>query len=228
MNDAATWWWSASVPAARRPRPPGRGGPVGARRRRRAGRGGVPVLGLRPLQDDDPGGRPPGRGAADPRHGRQRSTVVPDWGPVARRIRKRPPTAGTTGWRSNGWRGAAPPSCGGGAGSTGRAGWRSGSGPHRPPRGGGRRGGETLGAANPRAGRGPLLGQPRGRRVHRARRGQPGRAGGGAIGLELGQVFSRFGAEVVVVEAAERLLAAEEPESSELLQPPCGRRVSRW
>lgn len=39
--------------------------------------------------------------------------------------------------------------------------------------------------------------------------------GGGAIGLELGQVFARFGAEVTVVEAADRVLPAEEPESSE-------------
>ncbi len=38
--------------------------------------------------------------------------------------------------------------------------------------------------------------------------------GGGAIGVELAQVFSRFGVEVTVVEAADRILALEEPESS--------------
>jgi pyruvate/2-oxoglutarate dehydrogenase complex dihydrolipoamide dehydrogenase (E3) component len=47
--------------------------------------------------------------------------------------------------------------------------------------------------------------------------------GGGAIGAELTQVFSRFGARVTVVEAAGRLLAAEEPESSRLLAEVFGR-----
>jgi len=41
--------------------------------------------------------------------------------------------------------------------------------------------------------------------------------GGGPIGLELGQMFSRFGVKVTIVEAGERILGPEEPESSTLL-----------
>ena len=42
--------------------------------------------------------------------------------------------------------------------------------------------------------------------------------GGGAIGLELAQVFARFGTEVTVVEAASHLLPAEEPEAGETVR----------
>jgi pyruvate/2-oxoglutarate dehydrogenase complex dihydrolipoamide dehydrogenase (E3) component len=41
--------------------------------------------------------------------------------------------------------------------------------------------------------------------------------GCGSIGAELGQVFSRFGAAVQVIEARDRLLPQEEPESSALI-----------
>jgi len=41
--------------------------------------------------------------------------------------------------------------------------------------------------------------------------------GGGAVGAELTQVYARFGVEVTLVEAAERLLPLEEPEAGELV-----------
>lgn len=41
--------------------------------------------------------------------------------------------------------------------------------------------------------------------------------GGGAVGCELGQVFARFGANVAIVEAADRLLPGGEPIASELV-----------
>jgi pyruvate/2-oxoglutarate dehydrogenase complex dihydrolipoamide dehydrogenase (E3) component len=42
--------------------------------------------------------------------------------------------------------------------------------------------------------------------------------GGGAIGCEFAQVFSRFGARVTVVEAQERLVTVDEPEASMVLE----------
>lgn len=41
--------------------------------------------------------------------------------------------------------------------------------------------------------------------------------GGGPVGCEFAQVFSRFGARVTVVQSAERLLPRDEPEAGELL-----------
>ncbi|UQA97071.1 dihydrolipoyl dehydrogenase family protein [Streptomyces halobius] len=46
--------------------------------------------------------------------------------------------------------------------------------------------------------------------------------GGGAVGLELAQVFARFGTAVTVIEAMERLLPAEEPEVGALLSDVLG------
>jgi pyruvate/2-oxoglutarate dehydrogenase complex dihydrolipoamide dehydrogenase (E3) component len=42
--------------------------------------------------------------------------------------------------------------------------------------------------------------------------------GGGSVGVELGQVFARFGAAVTILEAGGRLLAKEEPESSQTVR----------
>jgi pyruvate/2-oxoglutarate dehydrogenase complex dihydrolipoamide dehydrogenase (E3) component len=41
--------------------------------------------------------------------------------------------------------------------------------------------------------------------------------GGGPVGLEIAQVFARFGTRVTIVEAGERLLHMEEPEAGDLL-----------
>jgi len=47
--------------------------------------------------------------------------------------------------------------------------------------------------------------------------------GGGAVGVELGQVFARFGSRVTVAEGTGRLLPMEEPEAGDLLATVLGR-----
>jgi len=41
--------------------------------------------------------------------------------------------------------------------------------------------------------------------------------GGGPIGVELGQAFSRFGAQVTILEAADRILANDDPDAAEVV-----------
>jgi pyruvate/2-oxoglutarate dehydrogenase complex dihydrolipoamide dehydrogenase (E3) component len=51
--------------------------------------------------------------------------------------------------------------------------------------------------------------------------------GGGSVGVELGQVFARFGSQVTVVEGADRLLPLEEPEAGDVVAKVFGREGIR-
>ena len=189
-----------------------------------AGRRRVPVLGVRAVEDDDPGRRPAGRGAPDPRHGRTGRRRRP----TGRRWRsgsgRRPPTLGRHG-------GGRPVR---GQGRHVRARHRS-PGRARPGRRSAtrcstaRRGivlaTGTQAAVPPIDG---LAGTPFWTNRQAIEAEQPPTSlivlGGGAIGLELAQVFARFGADVTVVEAADRLLPLEEPEAGALLADVLTRR----
>ncbi|MFC6879424.1 MULTISPECIES: dihydrolipoyl dehydrogenase family protein [Actinomadura] len=142
--------------------------------------------------------------------------AVPDWSRVAERVRRE----ATGGWDD---RAAADRLAAKGV---------------RPVRGKGRLAGPgrvTVGDRTFRAGRGVVLATGTGPRIPPV----PGLAetpywtnrdaiaaeeipasmlvlGGGAIGVELAQVFARFGCAVTVLEGGDRLLAREEPEAGEL------------
>ena len=178
----------------------------------------MPLLGLRAEQDDDPRldadrRDPPGRPATP-----AGSSVEPDLG--ARRAadprrghrqlgRHRSPPTGSRA-RAAGWSAARP-------GSTGRAGWSSATTPSSPP----------AGSWSPPA-RPPSYRRSRGWPTPAtgptARRSRPTSApeslvvlGGGAVGVELAQMFARYGSTVTVVEATDRLLPPEEPEAGEVV-----------
>ena len=164
----------------------------------RAGRRRVPVLGLRPQQDDDPGGEPARRGPPGRRHGRAGRRSTPDWAPVAQRIRDE----ATDNWDDTGRRGPVH--------RQGRpvrprhaAGWsaRAGSGSATTTYAGDPR--RRASAPAPRRRSRRSTGWPARRTGPTARRSRrttlPASLivlGGGAIGLELAQVFARFGVRV--------------------------------
>ncbi len=145
------------------------------------------------------------------------TTVDPDWDLVARASATRPPIPGTTPWPCSASRARAA------ASSVAGAGWRaatvcqSATGCSRP-------GGPWSSTPAPSPSSRPSTASraPRTGRIVRpieAEEVPPRLAvlGGGAIGAELAQVFSRFGARVTVLEAGPRLIGPEEPEAGSLL-----------
>ena len=152
----------------------------------RAGRWGVPLLGMRPVEDDDPGRRPAGRGPAGPGmagDGRVRPGG-PRW-PGASATR--PPTTGTTRWPSSASRPRAAGWSGAGAGSRARTGWWWATASSRPPGPWSQHRRPGLGPAHGRAGRHPYWTN---REIIEAEDVPASLAvlGGGAIGVELAQV----------------------------------------
>ena len=178
-----------------------------------------------PLQDDDPCRRPPRRGPPSSMEWPAPPTVVPDWEPVARRIRdeatddwddrvavERFEGKGGTFVRGTGHSSRQTPS-------------PSATTLHRPP---GHRAGHRHRArhpADPRTRRRAVLDEPRNVEAKEL----PASLlvlGGGAIGAELAQALARFGVTVTVIEAPDRLLPFEEPEAGDLLARSSAMRAS--
>ena len=188
-----------------RRRPPRGGGPVRRRDRARSRRRRVALLGVRAEEDGDPRRQPGHRGPLHPGHGR-RSQRLTGLG-----------TGGTSHPRRGDRRLGRP----GRRGPLRRQG-RPVPARHRPDRG-----------ARRRRRRAAIVSRSTGRSWSppAPRPELPSSIvvlGGGAAGVELGQVLARFGVRVAIVEAAPHLLRLEEPEVGEVVAPnPGGGRRGR-
>ncbi len=186
------------------------------RGRGRAGRRRMPLLGLRAVEDDDPGRPRAGRGPARLRPGRF-GDRLPDWAPVARRVREE---------AADNWDDQAAADRFEKKGGHLVRGHGTVTGPREV----------TVGDRVLRARRGLLISTGTTPAIpdidglsetpywtnRDAIKTESAPAsmivlGGGVIGLELAQVFARFGTEITVLEAAPGLLPGEEPEAGELI-----------
>ena len=198
-------------------RPAGPGRALRRRRRAGAGRRRVPVLGLRPEQDDDPrlDACSPRRGGPTPTPAAARSSRTSRPSPSGSATR--PPTTGTTRSRSTGSRARAAGWSAARPGWTGRAGCASATTPSSPPR---RRGRHRVGARRTpdrRAGRHAVLDQPRGDLGRPPRRSRSSCSAVARSASSWRRCSPASARAVTVVEAIDRLLPPEEPEAGEVV-----------